>query len=128
MAVPNQATVLWALFGFRGRIGRQTFILGQLFMLALFAVIVARIVAVEGNEGATVFWGIAFLLLAGISLVSSVALCVKRLHDLSLPGILAALVFVPTLNMLFVIALMVVPSRQEVNEHGPPPFGPAGQS
>jgi uncharacterized membrane protein YhaH (DUF805 family) len=121
---PPKATVLWALFGFGGRIARQTFILGQLFMLSLFAVVVARIVAVQGNENLTVFWGLAFLLLSVVSLWATFALTVKRLHDLDLPALMALLLLVPTINAIFVIVLMVLPSSAKTNEHGPPPFGP----
>jgi uncharacterized membrane protein YhaH (DUF805 family) len=121
---PPKATVLWALFGFGGRIARQTFILGQLFMLSLFAVVVARIVAVQGNENLTVFWGLTFLALCVVSLWASLALTVKRLHDLDLPALMTLLLLVPTINAIFVIVLMVLPSSARTNEHGPPPFGP----
>jgi len=39
-------------------------------------------------------------------------------------GALALILFVPTVNVIFIIVLMALPSRQEENEHGPPPFGP----
>jgi len=119
---PRAPTVLWVLFGFTGRISRQSFILGQLFMISLFAIIVARILAVQGNETATTFWGFIFILLIGVSTVSSFALTIKRLHDLSLPGALALILFVPTINIIFVITLMILASKQETNQWGPPPF------
>ena len=116
-------SVLWVLFGYDGRIARQSFILGQLLMISLFAVVVARIVAVEGDESATTFWGFIMLLLMGAAAVSCFALTIKRLHDISLPGALSLILLVPTINVIFVIALMVLPSKQEINEYGPPPFG-----
>lgn len=119
-----QPTVRWVLFGLRGRIARQSYILGQLFMISLFAVVIARILAVEGDEEATAFWGLAFLALGAVSAWSSIAMTVKRLHDLGQPGILSLILFVPTVNILFVIALMVLPSRPETNQYGPPPVGP----
>lgn len=125
MAAPTKATVNWALFGLRGRIGRQTYILGQLFMIAIFAVIIARIVAVEGDESATAMWGIIMLLALLGSSWSMIALTVKRLHDISKPGFLALLLFVPTVNMVTVVVLMFWPSSPQSNEHGPPPFAPA---
>ena len=121
---PDPPSIGWLLFGFNGRIARQSFILSQLFMLSLFAVIVARIVAVRGDESATTFCGFMIILLMGASAVSILALTIKRLHDLSMPGALALILFVPTVNVIFIIVLMALPSRQEENEHGPPPFGP----
>lgn len=128
MAAPTKPTVTWALFGFRGRIGRQTYILGQLFMLAIFAVIFARIVAVEGDESATVLWGLVMMGAMGAATWSMIALTVKRLHDISQPGLLALVLFVPTVNFIAVVTLMFWPSSPEPNRHGPPPFGPPGGS
>jgi uncharacterized membrane protein YhaH (DUF805 family) len=123
LQVPPQPTVRWALFGFGGRIGRQTFILGQLFMLALFAIVIARILAVRGNDNETVFWGLAFLALCAASLWSIVALTVKRLHDLGLPALMTLLLAMPTINVIFIIVLMFLRSDPATNQHGPPPFG-----
>lgn len=117
-------TVRWALFGFSGRIGRKSYILGQLLMMSILAVIVARILAVRGQENATLFWGMALIIGGAISFWSTLALTVKRLHDLSLPGALVLILFVPTVNFIFAIVLMFLPSRPEVNQYGPPPFWP----
>ncbi|MGI9402046.1 MAG: DUF805 domain-containing protein [Rhizobiaceae bacterium] len=121
-------TVKWVLFGFDGRIARQSFILGQLFMISLFAVVIARIVAVEGQEGSTVFWGLAFLALGVASVVSTIAMTVKRLHDLGYPGILAVCMLIPTVNFIMLVLLLVLPSSPETNVYGPPPFGPTEKS
>ncbi|MCB1464515.1 MAG: DUF805 domain-containing protein [Nitratireductor sp.] len=122
----NGPSVAWVLFSLRGRIARQSYILGISFMLSLFAVVVARILAVRGDEIATEFWGLAFIVLGGVSAWSMIALTVKRLHDLGLPGALVLILFVPTVDLIFAAVLMFLPSKQETNEHGPPPFGPAG--
>jgi uncharacterized membrane protein YhaH (DUF805 family) len=123
----DRVSVRWALFSFRGRLGRQSFILGQLFMLSLFAVVIARIVAVDGNEDATTFWGFVFIGLGAISTWSSFALTVKRLHDIGQPGMLSVILLVPTVGLVFVIVLMFLPSKPETNKWGPPPFGPPAE-
>jgi uncharacterized membrane protein YhaH (DUF805 family) len=117
-------TVRWVLFGFRGRIARQSYILGQFFMLSLFAIVVARILAVEGDEDATAFWGLAFIVLGAVSIWSSFAMTVKRLHDIGQPGALSLITLVPWIGVIFVIALMFWPSKPEANKFGPPPFDP----
>lgn len=121
----QKPSVAWVLFGLKGRIARQSFILGQLFMISLFAIVIARIVAVEGQEGSTVFWGLAFLALGVVSVISTIAMTVKRLHDLGYPGILAVCILIPTVNFIMLILLMVLPSSPESNAYGPPPFGPS---
>lgn len=115
-------TVRWVLFGFHGRIARQSYILGQLFMISLFGIIVARLIAAGEDESALALWGLVMIGLLLVSAFSMIAMTVKRLHDLGMPGILAICLFVPTINFLMVVALMILPSRQETNEHGPPPF------
>ncbi len=120
----QKPTVTWVLFGLHGRIARQSFILGQLFMLSLFAFVIARIVAVEGRDGSTVFWGLVLLALGVASLVSTIAMTVKRLHDLGFPGILAVCMLIPTVNFIMLIILMIMPSSPQTNTYGPPPFGP----
>lgn len=121
-------TVRWVLFGFGGRIGRQSFILGQLFMMALGGVVIARIVAVRDDETQLALWGLALISLVLIAACSMFALTIKRLHDLGFPGALSILLFVPTVNLVMLMLLMVVPSSSETNRHGPPPFGPTGKS
>ena len=123
MANLSAPTVRWVLFGFDGRIGRHSFILGQLLMISLFAVVVARIVAVQNSEEQLALWGLAFLALGLVSAFSMIAMTVKRLHDIGAPGILALVLFVPTVNIISVIVLMILPSSPQTNQYGPPPFG-----
>jgi uncharacterized membrane protein YhaH (DUF805 family) len=118
-------TVRWALFGFQGRIGRQSYILGALLMLTVIFFTVARLLAVQGDEGASAFWGLAFLMAFAAAAWSNLALTIKRLHDINQPGALVVLLFVPTINFFFVVFLMAMPSHPRDNEHGAPPFPPS---
>jgi uncharacterized membrane protein YhaH (DUF805 family) len=108
---PGRLTVASALFSLSGRIGRQAFVLGQLFLLSLFAVVVARILAVQGQDGPTVAWGLAMLALAPVAIWSAVALTVKRLRDIGWPAPLALALFVPTANLVLIGLLMVWPGK-----------------
>ncbi|MFZ1815587.1 MAG: DUF805 domain-containing protein [Rhizobiaceae bacterium] len=119
---PENPTVRWVLFGWRGRIARQSYILGSLLMVSIFAVIVARILAVQGNEGQTVLWGLATLIFIPVSVWSMLAMTAKRLNDINQPATLAVVLFVPGINGLAVLALMLLPSWPGTNRHGPPPF------
>jgi uncharacterized membrane protein YhaH (DUF805 family) len=120
---PLKPTIWWVLFGFSGRIARQSFILGILFMMSLFTVVIARIVAVEGRDGSTAFWGLVFLALGAASVVSMLAMAAKRLHDLGFTGFFAVLVLIPGIDLIVMILLMVLPSEPATNAYGPPPFG-----
>lgn len=92
-------------------------------MLSLLMVVIARIVAVEGREGSTAFWGLVFLALGAASVVSMLAMTAKRLHDLGYPGFFAVLVLIPGIDLITLIVLMILPSEPATNIYGPPPFG-----
>lgn len=117
-------SVAWALFSFKGRIARQSYILGQLLMMSIFAVIIARIVAAGEDQNLLAIWGLIMFAFFGFALWGSLALTVKRLHDLGQPGALAVVMFIPTVNFIAAVILMILPSSPNTNEHGPPPFGP----
>ena len=112
----------WLFFSFKGRIARQSYILSIIFMQILFGLVVYQIVRAEGNEDKLALWGLIFIALAGAAFWSGLALSVKRLHDLDLPWPLVILQFIPPIMWFFILFLMVMPSKQETNEHGPPPF------
>lgn len=119
-----EATLQWLFFSFKGRIARQSFALGAGFLLLPQILIVYQIVkASEADaQGALAFWGLAFMACALLTIWSVAALFVKRLHDLNLPGVLAILSVFSGINFLFFLFLAFMPSKQETNEHGPPPF------
>jgi uncharacterized membrane protein YhaH (DUF805 family) len=102
-----------ALFSFSGRIGRQAYVLGQMFLLSLFAVVVARILAVRGQEYPTTLWGLALLALLPAAIWAMLALTVKRLRDTGWPAPLALVLFVPTAKLVLVLALMAWPGRPD---------------
>lgn len=125
-------TVKWLLFGFRGRIGRKSFLLAALLLLlvqlALFSY--AAGFAQEGQEpgqytldsGGSVLVGFALLGSWIASAWALLALAVKRLHDLGLPVVLGVVLLIPAISGIAWILLAALPSKQETNEHGPVPF------
>jgi len=118
---PAAPGVPWALFGVNGRLWRQPYVLGQLFWFGPMLVVVRQILKVQGDEEATALWGLAFIVLAAISVWSSVALTMKRLNDLSWPRILAVTLFVPWVGVGFALLLCFLPGDRNHNPHGPPP-------
>lgn len=133
MTAPDHPlTVKWLLFGFRGRIGRKSFILAALLLLlaqlALFSYAIGF--ASEGQEPGQIAINTGGSALFGFVLLGSwiasawalLALAVKRLHDLGLPVMLGVVLLIPALSGIAWILLAVLPSKQETNEHGPVPF------
>ncbi len=112
----------WLFFSFKGRIARQSYILSIIFIQVLFGLVVYRIIRAGEDENQLALWGLVFIALAAISFWCGLALSIKRIHDLGLPWPLVILQFIPPIMWFFILFLMVMPSKQETNEHGPPPF------
>ena len=124
----DNPTLTWLFFSFKGRIARQSYILSIVFIQILFFVIIYQIVLAEENENKLAFLGLVFIGLAATAFWSGLALSVKRLNDLDLPWVLVGLLFFPPITWVFTIFLMAMPSKQEVNRHGPPPFPKTGSN
>lgn len=115
-------TVSWVLFGFRGRIGRKSFALSCLLIVLIQGAVIAQIVGAEEDSPASIFWALVLMAIWVVSAWIMIALAVKRLHDIGLPAALAALLLVPAISWIGLLFLCFVPSSQEINDHGPPPF------
>ncbi|MEM7216231.1 MAG: DUF805 domain-containing protein [Pseudomonadota bacterium] len=112
----------WLFFSFKGRIARQSYALSILFLLLPQIVVVLQLVRNDGNEGALALWFVVLVVVVVLTFWSTLALVIKRLHDLGVTGWLSLLILLPTVNWIFILALAVIPSKDEENEYGPPPF------
>jgi uncharacterized membrane protein YhaH (DUF805 family) len=112
----SRQQLTWLFFGFSGRIDRRVYALcGLLLYLARFFA-VYRIYAAGEDQAAMTFWGGVFLIFMGISILSHIALTVKRLHDIDRPGWFAAFFFVG--DILLVIALSIPNGTPGPNRYG----------
>lgn len=115
----------WLFFSFKGRIARQSFILAQVFLLTILILIIRQIILIgDGANPQIGQWGLVLLVALIFSVYCSLATAIKRLHDLNLPWIALALLFLPMLNMALILYLMCKSSFPDANEHGEPPFAP----
>ena len=121
-APDHPVTIKWVLFGFKGRIGRKSFTLAALMMILIQAAVISQIIVTPEDNPVTALWGLILLAVWIASAWAGVALAVKRLHDLGLPGILAICLLIPAISFFAFLFLAIVPSKQETNEHGRPPF------
>lgn len=107
----------WVFLRFDGRISREVYWLGLMFLWSVFGMFLSmfqnvpdmRVIAAFG-----LFLHVLFMIWA------TVALVVKRAHDKGLPGVVAFLLVVPFLGEMTVIYLGVV-----AGDPGPNPFGRA---
>lgn len=108
-------TILWALFGFDGRVGREVFWLGNI-MMGLLALVVAQPVA--NPETGEIALGPLFPFVAIPVLWSEIALAVKRLHDRNLTGWFAVIFAVPFVGIAAFIIIGLIPGDRGPNKFG----------
>lgn len=83
---------------FKGRTGQHEF---AIFMIFAFVVSIV-IYAISGTLG---------MLVSLALLVPSLAIVVRRLHDIDMPEILAILLFIPFVNLAFIIYIGIQPTK-----------------
>jgi len=114
-AAPN---LRWFFFGLSGRIGRLPYILGNLFFVAVTGVIINQLMIVPEDSREIDLWSLLFMLLLPTVLWTSIAMAVKRLHDINLPGPVAICLFVPAVSLVAVLVLCFWPGTQGGNDYG----------
>ena len=125
MAEPSPG-ILWALFSFRGRMGRKAFFWGSLLPVLAFVISVAALVDEiglgEAAEVETTLGLIYSLIMVGtmpLGLFIYAAMGVKRLHDFDLSGFLILLAMVPFIALLAYLALCLIEGTSGPNRFGP---------
>ena len=118
----NSPSLMWLFFSFRGRIARQSFFLGVLFLFLPQIFLVLQIAGSAEDSAEMIFWALLWMASIAITIWPILALFTKRLHDLSLTGGLSILAFIPSVNWIAFLVLACLPSKQEINQYGSPPF------
>jgi uncharacterized membrane protein YhaH (DUF805 family) len=112
----------WKKFAqFEGRSRRKEY-----WMFALFNILIACVFYVPGLIFRENALGLGLLALYGIyslaSLIPSLAVAVRRLHDTGKSGWFLLLCFIPVINLVL-LYFMCVDSSPGPNEYGPNPKG-----
>lgn len=117
-AAQRVASVLWVLFGFDGRIGREAFWLGFALVTLVEAVVLSPM---RGNlEALLEAPNLPFMIVVLVALWSEFALAVKRLHDRGLSALFTIALLVPFANFVFFfIILGFMPGDAGANRFGP---------
>lgn len=129
----RQTSVLWALFAFDGRLGRQSFWLGVALMYSsLSCIALALLPRVTAGETIDAYFAArggdpVFLVLLALALWTELALAVKRLHDRGLSGFFAIVLALPLLNFVAFIVIGLMSGTPGPNRFGlgPDTRGPA---
>lgn len=108
---------------FDGRATRSEYWYFVLFSFLVSVVLVLGLLAgsVNSNLPLTILFGLLCVAFSLGSLVPSIAVCVRRLHDGGYSGWLYLLNFIPYIGGLIVFILVLQPSKP-ANQYGPNPF------
>ncbi len=120
---------------FQGRSRRSEYWWVALFTFLVAFVLMLLASVLGGLDPSTGETGPLYFVFAGLlglfylaTLIPSVALMIRRLHDVNLSGWLVLLCFVPIVNILAALGLLIVcfvPGTAGPNKYGPDPKGAA---
>ncbi|SHO66082.1 Uncharacterized membrane protein YhaH, DUF805 family [Pseudoxanthobacter soli DSM 19599] len=114
----RETSILWLLFSFDGRIGREPFFLGFV-LITLVEVVLMSPMRGEIQE-LIAQPNLPFLVIIGIALWTEFALAVKRLHDRGYSALFSLILFIPFVNFIFFfLVLALVPGDAGPNRYGP---------
>lgn len=107
------------LFQTSGRIGRVRYLgySAALFGLSMLVLFVAGFASVFAGVLGVLVMGVAYL----VMVVASFVLARRRLNDLDQSGWLAILLFIPLVNILIGLWMMIGRGSDQANRFGPPP-------
>jgi uncharacterized membrane protein YhaH (DUF805 family) len=116
------------VFSFSGRIGRMRYLaysMGLMLIVAFggsfMAAMMAPALSSQGDEVAGGIAGLVMVVVYAFMLVASFTFAVRRLNDLDTSGWMSLLLFVPIVNVIFGIALWLIPGTKGSNRFGPQP-------
>jgi uncharacterized membrane protein YhaH (DUF805 family) len=116
--LPDSSQLIWLFFRFNGRVARAAFFLAGLLLAIVQAFLLYRFTLAPEGSAASEFWQSAFWVAVAVSVWSNVALGVKRLHDMSKPGIFAVTLFIPVISIIAFIVLCLFPGDPGPNRYG----------
>jgi uncharacterized membrane protein YhaH (DUF805 family) len=103
---------VWFFFSPSGRLARGPYALGILFWFALQFAAIGQMLAGDRvhSDGLLILGFLALIVIGLVSVVSTVMMTIKRVHDLGHPGMLAFLLLVPVVSFFALLFFLLFPS------------------
>jgi len=119
-----------SIYSHRGRIGRVRYFTHSFFVLIFFLILPILREELSGHSQIIDFIAAIFGLVIFFGFIFPVALFIttQRIHDFNRSGWWSLLIFVPYINVLFLISLFIIPGSHGSNKFGlqPPPNSKIG--
>ena len=106
---------------FSGRATRSEYWYFQLFNLIIAIVLNAIDVVVGDKIGVGYGMGILALLYFLATFLPSLAVIIRRLHDVGKSGWMLLIEFIPIIGIIWLLILTIMPSEPKENKYGPSP-------
>ncbi len=105
---------------FNGRARRKEYWMFTLFYIifGIVAMVLDTVLGLNFIEGT---YGVLYLLLTLSMFIPSLALSVRRLHDVGKSGGMLFIIFIPIIGAIWLFVLSLMDSQEEENEYGPNP-------
>jgi uncharacterized membrane protein YhaH (DUF805 family) len=116
--LPDTSQLIWLFCRFSGRVSRAAYLLAWMLLAVLQGLPLYRFMLVPEDSREAQVWAMVFGIMALFSLWSSVALTVKRLHDVGRPGIMSVSLFIPVVSIVAFIWLCIYPGEAGPNRYG----------
>lgn len=121
----ERETYFWLFFRLSGRVDRTVFVLSFLFLVAAVTLPFYLLLRQPPGSDAAALWEAVFSAGFIVTFWSSIAVSVKRLHDLGKPGILAVALVIPVVSVVAFFVLALWPGDPAPNAFGRRPNSPA---
>ena len=99
-------------FGLQGRINREQYIYGWLFMFMLQGVMLAQLINAPEESGRQVFWFLVWALASFASTIATLIMSVKRARDMGWPPIIAFALVIPAFSIIGLAIFSIWPGKQ----------------
>lgn len=120
-------------FSTKGRLNRAPFILYPLGVGVALSILMViwlfMIVPKSGNfeeidfgSGFAVIGAVFFFVVCLAWSIAYITMCIRRLHDLDKDGLFVILAFIPSVNFIFHLYLMIVKGTNGPNKYGEDPL------
>jgi uncharacterized membrane protein YhaH (DUF805 family) len=106
--------------GFSGRARRKEYWMFTLFNI-IFAVIAIILDSILGTAIEGVGYGLFYILYSLAVLIPSLAVTVRRLHDVGRSGWMILIALIPIIGAIWLLILLILNSKPGENKFGPNP-------